>query len=221
MTPKNILLIPKIERGIVIDHIPAGLGIQVMALIGRWPELEDAVITLGLNYKSTRMGRKDMIKLQASRCRRGCCRCWPGVSGVTIKRIDRFEVVEKVVVQVPELFDNLRLHHPNCITNANRTWRRASAGSNPARGISSARIASASARSDELAGHLQAGTRSPSRSRALRIESRWCWRRGCWARRRPRCARGAGGRGAVTTKSCKPRGAGGPSGAVLLPWPGG
>ena len=57
MTPQNILLIPKIERGIVIDHIPAGLGIRVMALIGRWPELEDAVVTLGLNYKSTRMGR--------------------------------------------------------------------------------------------------------------------------------------------------------------------
>ena len=65
MTPQSqILLIPKIECGYVIDHIPAGLGIQVMALIGCHPELEAAVVTLGLNSKSTRMGRKDMIKLQ-------------------------------------------------------------------------------------------------------------------------------------------------------------
>ncbi len=120
MTPQNqILLIPKIEHGIVIDHIPAGSGIQVMALIGRWPELEEAVITLGLNYKSTRMGRKDMIKLQSGPLPARLLQMLALVSpGVTIKRIDRYEVVEKVVVQVPELFDNLaRCINPNCITN--------------------------------------------------------------------------------------------------------
>lgn len=120
MTPQSqILLIPKIERGIVIDHIPAGLGIQVMALIGRWPELEDAVITLGLNYKSTRMGCKDMIKVQSEPLPPRLLQMLALVSpGITIKRIDRFEVVEKVVIQIPELFDNLaRCINPNCITN--------------------------------------------------------------------------------------------------------
>jgi len=137
MSPHNQhLLIPKIERGFVIDHIPAGFGAQVMALIGRRPELEEAVVTLGLNYKSTRMGRKDMIKLQAESLPPRLLQMLALVSpGVTIKRIDRFEVVEKVVIQVPELFDNLaRCINPNCITNAEphvpTRFRRLESGSN-------------------------------------------------------------------------------------------
>lgn len=121
MSPNSqILLIPKIEHGFVIDHIPAGLGIRVMSLIGRWSELEDAVVTLGLNYKSTRMGKKDMIKLQAhalpSRLLQMLAMVCPGV---TIKHIEQFEVIEKVVIQVPEGFDNLaRCLNPNCITQS-------------------------------------------------------------------------------------------------------
>ena len=121
MSPQNqILLIPKIEHGYVIDHIAAGLGIRVMALIGRHPELEEAVVTLGLNYKSTRMGRKDMIKLQAAALPSRLMQMLALVSpGVTIKHIKAYEVIEKVVVQVPELFDNLaRCINPNCITHA-------------------------------------------------------------------------------------------------------
>ena len=159
MTPQNqILLIPKIERGFVIDHIPAGLGIPVMALIGRWPELEEAVVTLGLNYKSTRMGRKDMIKLQAGALPPRLLQMLALVcAGVTIKRIDRFEVVEKVVVQVPELFDNLaRCINPNCITNAEphvaTRFRRIESGSRHFKCAHCERVCSL----DELAGHLKA-----------------------------------------------------------------
>ena len=159
MTPQNqILLIPKIERGFVIDHIPAGLGIQVMALIGRRPELGDAVVTLGLNYKSTRMGRKDMIKLQADALPERLLQMLALVSpGVTIKRIANFEVVEKVVIQVPELFDNLaRCIKPNCITNAEphvaTRFRRIESGSRHFKCAHCERVCSL----DELAGHLKA-----------------------------------------------------------------
>ena len=158
MTPQNILLIPKIERGIVIDHIVAGLGIPVMALIGRRPELGDAVVTLGLNYKSTRMGRKDMIKLQAGPLPPRLLQMLALVcAGVTIKRIDRFEVVEKVVVQVPELFDNLaRCINPNCITNAEphvaTRFRRIESGPRHFKCAHCERVCSL----DELAGHLKA-----------------------------------------------------------------
>ncbi len=158
MTPQNqILLIPKIERGFVIDHIPAGLGIQVMALIGRWPELEDAVVTLGLNYKSTRMGRKDMIKLQAGSLPPRLLQMLALVSpGVTIKHIDNFEVIEKVVIQVPELFDNLaRCLNPNCITNAEphvaTRFRRVESGSRNFRCAHCERVCTL----DELAGHIK------------------------------------------------------------------
>ena len=158
MTPQNILLIPKIERGIVIDHIPAGLGIRVMALIGRWPELEDAVVTLGLNYKSTRMGRKDMIKLQTGPLPPRLLQMLALVSpGVTIKRIANFEVVEKVVIQVPELFDNLaRCINPNCITNVEphvaTRFKRLESGSRHFKCGHCERVCTL----DELAGHLKA-----------------------------------------------------------------
>ena len=159
MTPQNqILLIPKIEHGFVIDHIPAGLGIQVMALIGRRPELENAVVTLGLNYKSTRMGRKDMIKLQTEVLPARLLQMLALVSpGVTIKRIANFEVVEKVVIQVPELFDNLaRCINPNCITNVEphvaTRFKRLESGSRHFKCAHCERVCTL----DELAGHLKA-----------------------------------------------------------------
>ena len=159
MSPnQQILLIPKIERGFVIDHIPAGLGIPVMALISRWRELEEAVVTLGLNYKSTRMGRKDMIKLQADLLPPRLLQMLALLSpGVTIKHIEHFEVIEKVVVQVPELFDNLaRCINPNCITNAEphvaTRFRRIESGSRHFKCAHCERVCSL----DELAGHLKA-----------------------------------------------------------------
>ena len=159
MTPQNqILLIPKIERGYVIDHIPAGLGIRVMALIGGRAELEEAVVTLGLNYKSTRMGRKDMIKLQADALPPRLLQMLALVSpGITIKRIANFEVIEKVVIQIPELFDNLaRCINPNCITNAEphvaTRFKRLESGSRHFKCAHCERVCSL----DELAGHLKA-----------------------------------------------------------------
>jgi aspartate carbamoyltransferase regulatory subunit len=159
MSPnQQLLLIPKIERGYVIDHIPAGLGIQVMALIGRRPELEEAVVTLGLNYSSTRMGRKDMIKLQADVLPSRLLQMLALVSaGVTIKRIAKFEVVEKVVIQVPELFENLaRCINPNCITNAEphvpTRFKRLESGSSHFRCSHCERVCTV----EELAQHLKA-----------------------------------------------------------------
>ena len=159
MSPnQQILLIPKIERGFVIDHIPAGLGIPVMALISRWRELEEAVVTLGLNYKSTRMGRKDMIKLQADALPPRLLQMLALVSpGITIKRIANFEVIEKVVIQIPELFDNLaRCINPNCITNAEphvaTRFKRLESGSRHFKCAHCERVCSL----EELAGHLKA-----------------------------------------------------------------
>jgi aspartate carbamoyltransferase regulatory subunit len=120
MPQPQLLLIPKIESGIVIDHIPAGSGVQVMALVGRWPELAGATATLGLNYKSTRMGRKDMIKLQSGPLPPRLLQMLALVTpGVTVKRIRGYEVVERVVIRLPSFFDDLaRCINPNCITNA-------------------------------------------------------------------------------------------------------
>ena len=58
---QEVLLIPKIELGIVIDHIPAGEGIKILEIISRYKEMKTVPVTLGLNYKSQKLGRKSAL----------------------------------------------------------------------------------------------------------------------------------------------------------------
>jgi len=122
MSPEQILLIPKIENGFVLDHIPAGSGVKILNLIRGQHELNDAVLSVGLHYTSRRLGRKDLIKIQ--------CRELPQrflqhlslvVPGVTIKRVEKFAIAQKIVLEPPELVDNLlSCPNPGCITNHER-----------------------------------------------------------------------------------------------------
>jgi aspartate carbamoyltransferase regulatory subunit len=112
------LLIPKIENGFVIDHIPTGLGIRILQLMSRHREFDNVVVTLGMHYQSKRLGKKDLIKIQMPEL--------PGTflqqlslaaSGVTIKQVKNFAVAGKVTLQVPEMIQNLMpCPNPNCIT---------------------------------------------------------------------------------------------------------
>ncbi|MFH1469944.1 MAG: aspartate carbamoyltransferase regulatory subunit, partial [Pseudomonadota bacterium] len=113
------LYIPKIEEGVVIDHIPAGLGPKVAEIICGAPGLQDAMVSLGLNYGSTRIGRKDMVKLHERHLPEGVLDQISLVApGVTIKRVEGFAVVERVVLDPPRLIVGLaRCRNPNCVTN--------------------------------------------------------------------------------------------------------
>lgn len=119
MDDKKTLLIPKIDRGIVIDHIPAGLGLKLMHLMTRYPDLEDKVITLGVNYDSHRLGSKDMIKIAIEELPSAVLEQLSILApGVTIKRITDYSVDKKYVLQLPDNMENLvRCKNPNCITN--------------------------------------------------------------------------------------------------------
>jgi len=116
------LLIPKIENGIVIDHIPAGSGVRILEILRADPKLSAAITTLGLNYSSRKLGRKDMIKLwveelppQVLQHISMICR------GVTIKSIKRFGVEKKLFLSVPEsIVGQARCKNPTCITNHER-----------------------------------------------------------------------------------------------------
>jgi len=122
MNKDKVLLIPKIENGIVIDHIPAGEGTKILRLISREKALQSTIITLGINYKSQRLGKKDLIKLQISelppRFIRNLSLLCPGV---TVKLIKDFSVDRKIVLETPELVEGiLKCPNPNCITNHER-----------------------------------------------------------------------------------------------------
>lgn len=117
--PNEMLLIPKIELGIVIDHIPAGDGIKILEIISRYEEMQDVIVSLGLNYASQKLGRKDLIKLQLEYLNPEIIQYISiAVPGVTIKAIKDYNVHSKVVVRPPKEIKNLlECKNPNCITN--------------------------------------------------------------------------------------------------------
>ncbi len=65
MTERDqLFLIPKVKNGIVIDHIPIGLGIRLVDIIRSYPGMAAVVTSVGFNYSSGKLGKKDLIKLQ-------------------------------------------------------------------------------------------------------------------------------------------------------------
>jgi aspartate carbamoyltransferase regulatory subunit len=115
-----VLIIPKIEAGIVIDHIPVGYGLRLLAILHSYPEMSAVITTVGLNCSSRKLGRKDLIKLQVGdlppRVREHLALI---CSGVTIKRIGNYDVREKITARVPdEIVGLARCRNPGCITNS-------------------------------------------------------------------------------------------------------
>ena len=119
---ERVLLIPKIENGFVIDHIPAGFGLEILRVVNQHHELDNVVITLGSNCKSRKLGRKDLLKFQTSQLPSRFLQHLSLIcSGVTVKRIKNFEVEAKIVLEPPEIVEGfLACPNPNCITNHER-----------------------------------------------------------------------------------------------------
>lgn len=118
----NLLLIPKIREGIVMDHIPSGKGTRVLKMIRACPGMEDVIITLGLNYSSNKIGRKDMLKLAVKDLPEALLHQISVVSpAVSIKRITDYNVEKRYVNEPPEVIRAIaRCRNPNCVTNNER-----------------------------------------------------------------------------------------------------
>jgi len=57
------LRVSKIESGTVIDHIPGGLALTVLGVLGIDGE-GDATVSVGMNVPSDRLGHKDVVKIE-------------------------------------------------------------------------------------------------------------------------------------------------------------
>ena len=111
------LLVTKIKDGTVIDHIPAGRALQVLRILGI-SGAEGFRIAIVMNADSTRMGKKDIIKLE---------NFYPKLEDLmkisliaptaTINTIRDYEVVSKKQVEVPKVVEGiLRCPNPTCIS---------------------------------------------------------------------------------------------------------
>lgn len=107
--------IDSIQNGVVIDHITAGLGMKLYELLNL--ASLDASIALIKNVSSKKMGKKDIIKIDAD---------IPvdfDVIGfvdpdATINIIKDGVLVEKLSIDMPEILKNvIKCKNPRCITS--------------------------------------------------------------------------------------------------------
>ena len=114
---KKELQVSAIENGRVIDHIPADKLFAVINVLGL-AELDNA-ITFGTNLKSTKLGKKAIIKIWDKFLEDDEVNKLALVApSAKINIIRDYEVVEKKKVNVPEKVEGIvKCMNPKCITN--------------------------------------------------------------------------------------------------------
>ena len=107
--------IGQIENGIVLDHITAGNSMNIYNTL-KLGEL-DCTVALIKNAPSTKMGKKDIIKIE------GPINIDYDVLGVldeniTIDVIKDNQIVEKKTLKLPQVVTNIiKCKNPRCITS--------------------------------------------------------------------------------------------------------
>jgi len=118
------LRVSKIENGTVIDHVPGGQALNVLAILGIDGSGGDTV-SVGMNVPSDRLGRKDVVKVEGrelSQDELDVLSLFAPEATVNIVR--DYEVVDKQSVEPPErVVDVLTCPTRNCITNADEPVR--------------------------------------------------------------------------------------------------
>jgi len=103
------------KRGIVIDHIKAGVGIKIFKYLGL--DNADYTVALIMNATSKKLGRKDIIKIENE------IDIDYTVLGfidpnITINIISGEEIENKVKLRLPDKIEHvIKCDNPRCITS--------------------------------------------------------------------------------------------------------
>jgi aspartate carbamoyltransferase regulatory subunit len=114
---KEELRVSKIQSGTVIDHIPGGQALNVLAILGIDGTSGD-VVSIGMNVPSDRLGRKDVLKVEDRELSQSELDTLSLIApAATINIIRDFDVIEKHRVERPERVTGvLQCSNHNCIT---------------------------------------------------------------------------------------------------------
>jgi len=117
MKDRKQLVVSAIKDGTVIDHIPAKALFKVIDILGL-DHIEDQ-ITFGTNLESKKLGKKGIMKLSGVFFKQeDLDRIALVAPDVKVNIIRDYEVVEKKVVEIPEIIKGLvKCVNPMCITN--------------------------------------------------------------------------------------------------------
>jgi aspartate carbamoyltransferase regulatory subunit len=112
------LRVTPIKNGTVIDHIPAGLALKVLKILG----IGDAVtstVTVAMHVPSQAMGWKDIVKVEDRELgAREIDKIALIAPAATVNVIRNYNVAEKRRVTLPDrAVGILRCANPNCISN--------------------------------------------------------------------------------------------------------
>jgi len=110
------LRVTPIKNGTVIDHIPAGMALKVLKILG----IGDAVsstVTVAMHVPSRLMGWKDIVKVEDREL--GSREIALVAPTASVNVIRNYNVAEKHRVALPDrAVGILKCGNPNCISNA-------------------------------------------------------------------------------------------------------
>ena len=107
-----------IANGTVIDHIPSDMTLKVARLLAS----DDDQVFIGMNLRSTRIGRKGVVKISNRELSAKAASCLALIApSATLCIIRDYTVTAKHQVPTPAVFaDVARCANPNCVTNHER-----------------------------------------------------------------------------------------------------
>lgn len=111
------IMIPAIEEGTVIDHIPSRETFKIIRLID--PQEFEHTISLALNLKSNKMGKKGVIKISnRTLTQEEVNKVAILAPQATVSIIKDYKVKDKIIVSVPKVVEKIvKCSNPNCVTN--------------------------------------------------------------------------------------------------------
>lgn len=112
------LRVTPIKNGTVIDHIPAGMALKVLKILGIGGSVSSTV-TVAMHVPSKATGWKDIVKVEDRELSpREVDKIALIAPDATVNVIRNYNVAEKHKVRMPErAVGILKCANPNCITN--------------------------------------------------------------------------------------------------------
>ena len=110
------MIIDSIQNGIVIDHISAGKAMELYRILGL--DKLDCQVAIIKNARSSKMGRKDIIKIEGPMENIDLDILGYIDHNITVNIIRGDHIVEKKALKLPQKITNvIRCKNPRCITS--------------------------------------------------------------------------------------------------------
>jgi aspartate carbamoyltransferase regulatory subunit len=112
----NMLNVGSLKEGFVLDHIKAGKSMEIYKYLGL--DKLDCQVAIIKNAKSSKMGRKDIIKIECPIDVINLSILGYVVHNITVNIIHDSTIVDKKQLTLPKSITNvLKCKNPRCITS--------------------------------------------------------------------------------------------------------